>query len=183
VRRRLLPLLLALALAGCATDQVEVVPVAEDTYLISTIGSKLALVVPKGGLVPSHRDDSGQDYPPHYFFLRDPARGLILSGWFERADDFPGIDEWWRSALASDAEKGLPPRLDARFSKDHRADVVEYRLALEGLSGTNSHLIAHWVEEGTWIELHASLTSSLPPAENQARLEDFFHSVTLKRST
>jgi len=183
MKRRVLPLLLALALAACASDLVVVLP-GEESYTIATIASKVSLVVPKGRLVQHTRDTSGNEYPPHYFYLSDlsdPARTLILSGWFEKASQFPGIDEYWRQTLASDAAKGLPRRVDVRFSKDRGADVIEYQVVLPELSGrTNSHLIAHWVEEGTWVELHASLTSKLPVAENQAQLEDFFHSIALK---
>jgi hypothetical protein len=180
VRRRSLPFLVALTLAACATEQVEVVP-ANDDYLISTIGSKLALHVPKGELVPQTRDESGNRYPPHYFYLDDRARGLILSGWFETADRWAGVDDWLRQVTRSDAEKGLPPRMDLRVSKDRGADVVEYHL--EGNFGgrTNCHLVAHWVDEGTWIEMHASLTAKLSLADNQAQLEQFFQSIRLQR--
>jgi hypothetical protein len=33
-----------------------------------------------------------------------------------------------------------------------------------------SHLRAHWVQAGTWIELHLSITSSRASADNRAAL-------------
>jgi hypothetical protein len=39
---------------------------------------------------------------------------------------------------------------------------------------TNSHLKAHWLQGGTWIEVHLSLTAATPSAETRDKLMALF---------
>ena len=54
-----------------------------------------------------------------------------------------------------------------------------YDMALPG--GSNSHLRAHWVQAGTWIDLHLSITSQRTSAENRALLKSVLKSIRVRQ--
>ena len=64
----------------------------------------------------------------------------------------------------------------ARYS-DWEAVIYD----IETPFGSNSNIRANWVQAGTWIDLHLSITSNRPPAENRAKLKSVLKSVRVRQ--
>lgn len=47
--------------------------------------------------------------------------------------------------------------------------------------GANSHIRAHWVQAGTWIDLHLSITTERTIDENRAVLKRVLKSISVKQ--
>lgn len=164
---RLSLLLTIVALAGCATapssTRLAVVE-REGTYELTVPVSRLVMTIPKAALVPA----KGGNDSPRYFYLADKAAGLIMSGWFEPAERYPGLQQLWSSDTAAWRKKGLPDPQNVRLSRIGKWEAIAYEMPVS--VGTNSHLRAQRVQAGTWIDLHLSITSRDSSATNQQAL-------------
>jgi hypothetical protein len=140
-------------------------------YEVSVPASGLILTLPQPYLVPGEGAEVGSAASPRYFILRDRAQGLIISGWFEPADGFPGIQTFWKNETAGWKKNGLPDPVDVVFKKVGNWDAIAYDMAMPAPNANDTHLRAELVQAGTWIDLHLSMTSSLPSAEARAKLE------------
>ena len=64
------------------------------------------------------------------------------------------------------------------FAKISDWEAVLYDMALP--FGSNSHIRAQWVQAGTWIDLHLSITSDLTIAENRTKLKRVLKSISVR---
>jgi hypothetical protein len=135
------------------------------SYVLTVPASRLSLTLPSGRLAQADPRTGGATASPRYFFFSDEARGLVISGWFEPANQFPGAESVWQADQAASKKSGLPPPTDVSFGNVSDWSVVFYEQALPGIS--NSHVRAHYVRAGTWIDVHISITT--PGAGNSNR--------------
>jgi len=144
-------------------------------YVLAVPISRLTMVIPKGGMGFTPLGEiTGRGHPRYFNFAGD----INVSGWFEPANDFKGMQDFWKGETAEWNKRGLPPPLDTTFVKIGGWDAVVYDIALpSGLKGSNSHVRAHWVQAGTWIDLHVSIASLGTTAENRARLTKFVQAI------
>lgn len=143
------------------------------------------LTVPVSRLVMDVSDSNleqgeGAASSPRYFLFRDRARGLVLSGWFEPADSYPGMQAFWKNETAGWKKNGLDDPVDVVFKKVGNWDAIAYDMKLPAPRATDTHQRAEWVQAGTWIDLHLSLTSSLPSAEAREKLQGILKTITVR---
>jgi hypothetical protein len=137
-----------------------------DNYELSVPISRLTMSVPKDGLMQDK--SSGGREGPTYFYLQDPTLNLIISGWFEPEAAFAGIKKLWQSETEAWSRRGLPAPQRVTFEKIEGWEVILYDIPFG--PGSNSHIRAQWVEGGTWIDLHLSITSRQPSKESRDQL-------------
>lgn len=150
----------------------------KEAYELSVPVSQLIMTIPKGGLAQTKTAVGGSTASPRYFLFEDKAIHLIISGWFESDDGFKGIKAFWKNETNAWSRGGLPAPQDVSFEKIGNWDAIIYDISVP--SGSNSHIRAHWVQAGTWIDIHISLTSERPSAGSRARLKTFLNSILVK---
>lgn len=124
-------------------------------YVLSVPVSRLVMAIPKGGLQIQQGASSGASNSPRYFLLEDPSGPLIISGWFESADGFSDIQSFWRKETAAWKRQGIAKPRDVSFEHIGTWNAVLYDMT--GQDTTNTNIRAHWVQSGTWIDIHLSL--------------------------
>jgi hypothetical protein len=138
------------------------------------------MAIPKGNLVLKNNAVGGGTSSPRYFYFEDSKLDLIVSGWFESAQGFSGIKKFWEEQTNGWKQMGLPPAQKVSFSKIGNWETINYEMAFSG--GTNYHIRAHWVQAGTWIDIHLSLTSDLTSAESQKLLDSLLRTISIKET-
>ena len=153
----------------------------DDAYLLSLPVSRLEMRIPFPGLQQKVSDVSGATDSPRYFLLGD-AHGINISGWFEGAGLFEGAEKYWTSQLAVWKKQGLAAPLNAEFVKVGNWQAVFYDKPVDNYS--NIHVRAHWVQAGTWIDVHLSLTGK-PSDEgiSRAKLQELLQSITVREKS
>jgi hypothetical protein len=144
-------------------------------YELSVPVSRLVMTLPKGGMPGVARQRGGNDHPRYFYFS---GGGLNVSGWFEPASGYNGLQPFWEEETATWRKRGLPPPVDTTFARIGKWDAVLYDIAFP--VGTNSHIRAHWVEAGTWIDVHLSLTSNASSADNRGRLTELLKAIEVR---
>ncbi|MEA2165673.1 MAG: hypothetical protein QOK37_3800 [Thermoanaerobaculia bacterium] len=154
-------LLVSVSGANAATERDRIVITEKtDAFEMTVPVSGLVMSIPKGGFQQANDSRSDASASRRYFYLHDKESHVILSGWFESASEFAGITTFWDSEVAEWKKKGLPDPSNVTFTKVSRWEAITYQIQLPEAS--NSHIRAHWVQAGTWIDLHLSMTSQWP---------------------
>jgi len=149
-----------------------------DTHYVLTVPvSRLVMQFPKGTLVLADPETGGGTSSPRYFYFKDRESPLIASGWFESQQGFAGIQKFWADEVASWNNR-LPAPQNVAFSKTGGWETIAYEIPVPGV--TNTNLRAQWVQAGTWIDLHLSLTNRQTASEARARLVAFLTSVSVE---
>ena len=151
------------------------------TYGLQVPVSKLQMVIPDAGLKQEATDVGGSTSSPRYYNFSDRSRGLVISGWFESADQFPGIATFWENEQASWKKNGLPEARNVAMGTLGDWQAIFYDLKLP--AGSNHHLRAHLVKAGTWIDLHISVAGSGADAPNRATLESILKSISVREKS
>lgn len=151
----------------------------ENSYVLSVPASKLVLYIPRGKLAPTTNPLGGAANNPRYFYFAD--RPFHVSGWFEPAQKFRGMQKWWEDETRAWSRSGLPNPTNVTFTKIEGWDAVVYDMPAP--LGNNAHIRAHWVQVGTWIDIHLSMTSSRPSTEVRSGLETFLKTVVVRERT
>jgi hypothetical protein len=147
----------------------------EQSYELSVPVSRLVMTIPKSGMPRATRAPSPNNHPRYFYFVD----GLLnVSGWFEPANGFRGIRPFWAEETENWRKLGLPAPVDTAFARIGSWDVVIYDHA--SAAGTNSHLRAHWVQAGTWIDIHLSLTAEAPSAQTRERLAQLLKAIEVR---
>jgi hypothetical protein len=131
------------------------------------------MVIPKAGLARG----TGGGASPRYFYFSDSTRGLVVSGWFEPAQAFKGVEAFWSEETASWKRGGLPPPKNVETRSSGEWQTIGYDMDLP--SGSNSHLRAHLVRAGTWIDVHLSATADRPESELHSELDAILASISV----
>ncbi len=132
-------------------------------------------------LIPQNRffiDEHDNDNPRYFQFSNKNKPQIIISGWFENENNYPGIKKLWSDDLEDWPRSFLPEPQNIFFSKIGIWEVVTYDLPIS--EGTNSHIRAQYVKKGTWIDLHLSITSKKSISENQKILSDVLQRIQIE---
>ena len=158
--------------APLAADTLRVVD-HPDRYELWVPASRVYVVLPRGRLASFKNPLGGSANNPRYFYFVD--RSFNVSGWFEPAEKFSGVQKFWEGETRALRENGLPAPADVAFKKVNAWEAIIYDFPSP--AGTSSHIRAHWVQAGTWIDIHLSLTSSRPSADMRTALETYLKGV------
>jgi hypothetical protein len=171
--------------AACSTGgprSNESIQIAESgsSYRLSVPVSQLTLTLPRGSW--SRKDKSalgGGTANPRYFYFEDAKEeSLILSGWFEPDRLFSGsASKQWEKDAAGLKKTKLPQPVNVGFEKIAGWDTVLYDQVFSGV--VSSHVRAHWVQAGTWIDIHISTTTDGTSAENRKKLRAVLRSISV----
>lgn len=184
LRRFLLIAAIALSLQPLAIaqqQQPDRLSVAQQAgaYVLTVPVSKLSLSIPSQGLTQGGPSAGGSTNNPRYFYFSDEARGLIVSGWFEPAGRFPGVEANWQLDQAAWKKNGLPPPADVSFGKVSDWEVVFYEQPTPDAS--NSHIRAHLVRAGTWIDVHISVATKGAGSSNRQAASAFLDALVVSQ--
>lgn len=153
-----------------------------DTYVLAVPVSKLTLAVPASGLTVASTPRAGAADNPRYFMLNDSSRGLVISGWFEPADNFPGASSAWDGDRAEWKKHGLPEPTEVAFEKLNGWEAVFYEMPLP-TDAKNHNVRAHFVRDGTWIDIHLSLTNRDSGTASRAALRDLLNALRVSAAS
>lgn len=142
---------------------------ADGNYILTVPVSALVMAIPKGGLESNTNPAGGAADSPRFFYFEDKSNRLLISGWFESDEGFPGIKEFWARETAAYKRGGLPEPRDVTFVQLGNWNAILYDEDIR--VGKNSHIRAHWVQVGTWIDVHLSLTADLSQKEIREKLQ------------
>jgi hypothetical protein len=147
-------------------------------YRLTVPASALVLTIPGSGLSPGSAG-TGAAASPRYFRFSDGERKLEVSGWFESDDQYAGLKKFWEQETAAWRKQGLPEPRNIVFTKIAGWDTIQYDIPAG--PGTSCHVRAHWVDAGTWIDLHASTSSDRPAAASRDALVAFLETLEVSR--
>ena len=178
-----------LNIALCTTVVSPTIAVAEDSrivikdagnsYELTVPVSRLILSVPKGALTIGSNKHGGGTESPRYFFLNDAAEGVIISGWFEPAARYSDLGDSWRQEMEHMKKQGLPSPENVERSEIGTWLAILYNFPLP--KGTSAHVRASYVAAGTWIDLHASISSTRPGSELRKQVEAIVRSIQIRQ--
>lgn len=175
--------LLAVALlTGCAAQAT-----AADRISIKEVGSTLELTVPKSRLVLSvpkgtfsiaTNQQGGATDNPRYFFLQDPVTGAVLSGWFEPAERFTDLEQSWKKEMEGLKANGFGDPKNVQASEIDGWKTISYDIPVG--TENSSHVRATYIDAGTWIDLHASV-STKQPSDTRSRVVALMKSIHVRQ--
>jgi hypothetical protein len=142
-----------------------------ETLRVTAPASGIVMLLPRAGL----RKVAGLERPG-YFHFTDQARRLVVSGWFEPAERFRGVETFWEDERRNPA---LKDPQDVTFTKVGNWDAILYDLRVGDARLTMSHVRAHLVANGTWIDVHLSTIGKPPGA--RARLVKLLETFRLEQ--
>jgi hypothetical protein len=167
-----------MAATASGLNAIEIID-STDVFKLTVPASRLILTIPRGNLALAQNPFGGSAAHPGYFYLREQTTNLTISGWFEPANNFMGIKNIWEKETETWKRKGLPEPQNISFFKNANWDIIAYDHLLSSGS-CNSHIKANWLQAGTWIDVHISMTSNAPSIENRAKLIDILSTFEVK---
>jgi hypothetical protein len=185
MKNKLLIAVAASILAACSTpgprsnEALEIIE-SSSAYRLSVPVSELTLSFPRGNWSRQDKSALGAGTAnPRYFYFEDAnEESLILSGWFEPERLFSGsAAKQWQKDAAALKKTPAPEPVNVTFEKVGGWDTVMY----DHLMGkvVSSHVRAHWVQAGTWIDIHISTTTYRSSAENRKKLKSLLRAITV----
>jgi hypothetical protein len=146
-------------------------------YVLTVPVSRLVMTIPKNRLAVKASGAGASTDSPRYFYFEGKDSALFISGWFESDEGFPGIKQFWANETAAWKRGGLPEPRDVTFTQLGDWNAVLYEI--DAPLGRNSHIRAHWVQAGTWIDIHLSLTADLPQKEIREKLQNVLQAISV----
>jgi len=135
-------------------------------YELSVPVSPLVMTIPKENLSPQRNPSGGSANSSRYFYFADQKKALLISGWFESANGFKGMERFWKGETQS---WGQEPK-NVSFQQIGNWNVVIYDMEVPLPKTSNSHIRAELVQSGTWIDLHLSLTGEQSTEDSRTEL-------------
>ncbi len=151
----------------------------EQAYVLTVPASRLVMRIPLNGLALTNSAIGGPTDNPRYFHFRDDTKQVIISGWVESDQGFPGLQKIWADEVTVSKKNGLPDAQRVTFGRMGNWETIAYERAVP--NSTNSHLHAHWVQAGTWIDLHVSLTTNGSSQDARAKLESLLRTIVVSQ--
>jgi hypothetical protein len=141
--------------------------------------SKLTLVIPRGILALAAEPRTGATASPRYFHFVDEKRGLVVAGWIESAASWSGFEKSWLGELRAMKNSGVS------ISKAPDVlDVGPWRAAAYAVDlpnrGTSENLRAELVRDGTWIDVHISVTLDRPQSKGRVAAVELLQSMVVR---
>jgi hypothetical protein len=152
-----------------------------NSYELSVPVSRLIMTIPKGNLLQNKISGGGSVDSPRYFYFEDNKLGIIASGWFESSASYSSFNQLWYDEKKSWLTKKLPMPVNETIFKSDGWEAVAYDIPVPRQAGNNSHIRAHWVQAGTWLDLHLSLTSKAENIELREKLMKLLKSIHVKQ--
>ncbi|MDR2982843.1 MAG: hypothetical protein LBV12_11425 [Puniceicoccales bacterium] len=152
---------------------------------IGTSASKVAILLPSADI--SQKDDNigGGTSRPGYFYCTEPKAGIIVSGWIEPVERFrhSSVKAMWEEEVSrkTRAMANMAPK-DVAFQKVNEWEVILYDQAMPVDKLSNSHIRANLMKDGSWIDLHLSLTGQGSSAEMRKKLLDYLRDVKIQKA-
>lgn len=143
-------------------------------YIFSVPVSQLLMTMPKRGWSLKNNDIGGSTSNPRYFYFENGAEHAILSGWFEPDRLFTSVKQLWEEESGKRQKGSLPAAANVTYEQLGGWDTVMYDYVMGEL--TSSHIRGHWVQSGTWIDLHISITDK-SATENRKKLKTLLKEV------
>ncbi|MFK5951222.1 MAG: hypothetical protein QM500_20900 [Methylococcales bacterium] len=162
--------------AASSSEKLKITKIS-GTYELSVPVSRLIMDIPFTSLIIGETV-GGATQSPRYFNFIDNSNNLIISGWFEPQHAFSGIQKFWKAEVKSWKQRGLPNPQNTLFTKIGNWDSIIYDITIP--SGNNSHIRAHWLQAGTWIDIHLSITNSKKSEENRTKLKHILNKISIK---
>ena len=149
------------------------------SYHLSVPVSRLTMTMAKSNWSPKDKSSlGGATQNPRYFYFEDEKEASqIMSGWFEQDHLFRGVPALWEQDTKSWKKVGLPEPINVSFEKFGGWDTVMYDHVFG--NALSSHVRAHWVRSGTWIDVHISTTTNNSSAENRAKLKALLSDISV----
>jgi hypothetical protein len=148
------------ASVAASPDETLTVLKTGGSYALSVPVSHLVMTIPCGDLATVDEPRSGASASPRYFHLADSKRGIVISGWFESARSYKGFDSFWKGETSAWVTNRLPAPKNTLILKVDNWEAAFYDLDVPGSNNTN--IRSEWVQLGTWIDLHISVTTAEP---------------------
>jgi hypothetical protein len=141
-----------------------------DQFVLNVPVSRMSLSFPVEGMIQNNPTSAkvGNQHP-RYFMFSDKTSGVLLTGWFESADNYKGFDAFWKSELRSLSRVPQYKPREVRTGKIGEWETAAYDIDLPIDGASNTHLRAEWVAMGTWIDIHISVTTTEPMEVARAR--------------
>jgi len=173
----------SLSNSGGAKVRKDAIQVSQkgNNYVLTVPVSRLTMNIPRFGLVQEDNQAKGSTDNPRYFYLKDPNTGLLISGWFEPEKGYPGIQDFWKDETKSWKENRKPGAHNVSITKIGNWDAVLYDMKIFG--GVQGHIRAHWVQAGTWIDIHLSIHTTQTSQETREILISFLKKIVVKVKT
>ncbi len=157
----------------------------DQSLQISKVPAGYRLNVPASRIEVILHGDNLEQQPggsnsPRYFFFDDRGQGAVISGWFEPAQGFPGIKQFWENETRGSKNDKLPGPVNVKFGNLGKWQIVAYEIKFPAANVSNVHLRAERVQAGTWLDLHLSMTSNLSSAAARAKLEAVLESLEVR---
>ncbi len=170
-------------MAGAATpvDQQLAITQSDDSFRLSVPVSRLVMTIPRGDFTVVHESGSGGAASSRYFHFEDAPHGIIMSGWFESAQSYGGIKQFWKGETDAWKKNHLPSPKDTSIVKIDKWDAVLYDIKVP--EGSNTHIRSEWVELGTWIDVHISVTTTEPIDAARARAMNVLKSIRITEAS
>lgn len=153
----------------------------DNSYQLSVPVSQLVMTIPKGNFLQKNKAGGGSTDSPRYFYFEDKKQGMIASGWFESSEGYSNFNKLWNDEKKSWQSNNLPMPTNETMFKSDRWEAVAYDIPVPIQAGKNSHIRAYWVQAGTWIDLHLSLTSKAENLELREKLMKLLKSIQVKQ--
>jgi hypothetical protein len=165
--------------AADSGDSTIVSTITRETIELTVPGSAILLRVPKGDLAPVDVSKIGAQTSPRYFYFGDSSRGLAVSGWFESARSFKGIEKFWVGELSAMKRSGLMPKAAPTVAAVGEWVATAYDIDVPSSvgKGVNTHIRAELIKAGTWVDLHISITAEMPLADARSEALEFLKSI------
>jgi hypothetical protein len=165
------------AAAGSSADATIRIRELEQVFELSVPVSRLVVTIPKAGLVRTKNPLGGSADHPRFFYFVGGANLTFISGWIEPAQRFSGIEKFWENETSGWKRQGLPAPVDVSFVKVDNWDVIIYDMPSP--VGNNSHVRAHRVQAGTWIDMHIS-TIQKSSTESRSKLLALLQTIEVR---
>jgi hypothetical protein len=164
-------------LAGAEDSRLAIKDVG-NTFELTVPVSRLILSVPKGGLAIGTNKRGGGTENPRYFYLTDAGEGLIVSGWFEPSARYTDLGDSWKQEMEHMKKQGFPAPENVERSEIGTWRAILYNFPLP--NGSSAHVRASYLGAGTWIDLHASISSTRPESESRKQVEALVRSMQIR---
>ncbi len=153
-------------------------------YILVVPAGRVVMSLPREGLSKGTGHVGGATSSPRYFYFNDYEKGLIISGWFEPASKFAGLKRFWKGEKDAWKLRGLPDPSGVEINKYRDWDTISYNSPNSVFTPLtplqkNTHIRAHYVKAGTWIDLHISLTSAKSEVELKKEAFELLASIKM----
>jgi hypothetical protein len=151
-----------------------------DGYILNVPITTLAVTIPKKDL--KNNLGTGSKLNPRYFLFRDERRpDISVSGWIEPAKKFTSTKKILEGDKIQWEINGLPSPTEVEFKRIGGWDAVFYNMDLPG--DTHSNVRAHWIQEGTWIDIHiSSLAGAKSTRQSRATLRKLLGQIRVENT-